>query len=565
MIHVRELTPDDADAVAAMELKFHDPSVTDSADEHRRRLVDAAAENVNLCLGAFERERLVGYLLCYGFEPTAFAEERGSAIYIEDVVADPRYQTVVARLIRRFARDVNLYFPGRPLEAHSVEDVLDIWRKHYPWFRRLGFIVRRCTGTGETIAGQARYALRWESIGRTHADQLDQILEQLPTRSLDLDGRPYVLKLVRRESDWDGLERLWDELLLATPEHTVFQSYAYQRLWWKHFGGDSDLLIVLLIRDGIVVGIAPLRTVVVKHYGRYRRMLTFIGSRWEVDRPQFLFPRDSAELIRVLVRYLTKRASRWEICDFYEQPTGSETEQTLAQAFRAAGCLVGRSRDSDCPYIAIAGTWREFMAGKTQKFRKNLKASARRLQESGELEYRTYTTLPDITEKLAVYREIEQRSWKDAGGVGVTLDAGGLAFYKEAADVFGAAGGFVIRVLSAGGRAVAGTFGLVFDGVYYSLQIAHDREFDRCSPGTYLESLEIEECFGSGHREYEFLGGFLSNKSRWTSTYRHTTELHVYRRTPYLTALYVLLFRIKPRVKDLIRPFMKSWARRPPP
>jgi hypothetical protein len=99
----------------------------------------------------------------------------------------------------------------------------------------------------------------------------------------------------------------------------------------------------------------------------------------------------------------------------------------------------------------------------------------------------------------------------------------------------------------------------VFDGVYYSLQIAHDREADRCSPGTYLEALEIQECFGLGYREYEFLGGFLNNKSRWTTTHRHTTHLRVFRRSPFFIALYLVSCRLKPWVKELIRPYMKSW------
>jgi CelD/BcsL family acetyltransferase involved in cellulose biosynthesis len=283
-----------------------------------------------------------------------------------------------------------------------------------------------------------------------------------------------------------------------------------------------------------------------------------------VDRPGFLFPKDSAKLIRVLVEFLTNHGPKWEICDFYEQLTGSEHLSVLIEAFRTAGCLIGTSRDSDCPHIEIDGTWREFLAAKSQKFRKNLKASARRLQESGELRYRTYDALPGAAECLEVYRDIELRSWKDDRGVGIGRDGDYAAFYREMANVFGRSGAFVIRLLHAGERTVAGTFGLLFDGVYYSLQIAHDREFDRCSPGTYLESLEIEECFASGYREYEFLGGFLNNKSRWTSSYRYTTQLHVFRRTTYLGLLYVWSFRIKPRIKELIRPFMKSWPKRAP-
>ena len=70
----------------------------------------------------------------------------------------------------------------------------------------------------------------------------------------------------------------------------------------------------------------------------------------------------------------------------------------------------------------------------------------------------------------------------------------------------------------------------------------------------------MEDCFRHRYRKYEFLGGFLNNKSRWTSTSRYTTQLHVYQPTTFFRALYVLLFRIKPLVKALVRPFMRSLA-----
>ena len=125
-------------------------------------------------------------------------------------------------------------------------------------------------------------------------------------------------------------------------------------------------------------------------------------------------------------------------------------------------------------------------------------------------------------------------------------------FYREMAQAFGPRRGFVIRILTVDEKPIAGTFGLEFDGIYYSLQIAHDREFSRSSPGTYLEGLEMEECFGRGYREYEFLGGFLNNKSRWTidvSVSRRNCTSSGRRRSS--RALHLLFFRVKPWVKEL--------------
>ena len=377
-------------------------------------------------------------------------------------------------------------------------------------------------------------------------------------------GGEYTVKVVRDIREWEALEPVWDRLLARIPERTVFQTYDYQRLWWRHFGGDNELFIAVVLRDGAIAGIAPLQIQPVKLYGRYFRLLGFIGSRWEVDRPRLLFPEEGGALSRALVRFLTAHPDRWDLCDLHEQPTGSDGLEALESAFQDAGYLVARSRDSDCAYLAIEGTWQQFLAGKSQTFRKNLKTAGRRLRSAGEVDYQVYRTLPEALEQLERYREVEARSWKSGQGVGVGRDDDHFEFYREMAQVFGRRGEFVIRMLRVDDKAVAGTFGLLHDGVFYSLQIAHDRDFSRSSPGTYLEGLEMEQCFADGCREYEFLGGFLNNKSRWTSTFRYTTQLHVYRRTPFFIALHALMFRIKPVVKELVRPYMRSWRQTEP-
>lgn len=566
MIHIRELTPEDAPAIGQIESMFHSRAVADGVEGHRRYLTEALVAGVNLSLGVFDDDRLVGYLLCYGFEPSAFADLEGEALYIEDVAILPKFRRTLPQLIVRLASQTREYFPGAAVEAHSAQSIFQSVRKHAALYDRVGFRLARHATTGEKVGDEARYLFRWEPAtnGHARAGDLGHLLQRPAEEGVELDGRRYEVMVVRDERDWQALEPRWDELLLATAEHTVFQSYAYQRLWWRHFGGDSELFIVLLLRDGTLQGIAPMQIQAVKYYGRYCRRLGFIGSRWEVDRPTFLFPQEPETLARVLVSFLTGLGDRWDICELHEQLTGSATLRTLRDAFRSAGCLVGQSRDSDCAYLAIRGTWQQFLASKSQTFRKNLKTAARRLRALGQVEYQTYEAAPEALEQLATYRDIEARSWKSGEGVGVSRNADYFDFYRELAERFAGTGGFALRILSVSGKPVAATFGLAYDGLFYSLQIAHDREFSRCSPGTYLEALEMEECFARGYREYEFLGGFLNNKSRWTSTFRYTTQLHVYRRTPFFVGLYLLLFRIKPWVKELIRPYMKSW-RRPDP
>jgi CelD/BcsL family acetyltransferase involved in cellulose biosynthesis len=126
-----------------------------------------------------------------------------------------------------------------------------------------------------------------------------------------------------------------------------------------------------------------------------------------------------------------------------------------------------------------------------------------------------------------------------------------LRFYRALIRAYGDSDQFVFRSLRLDGRMVAATFGLVHGRKYYSLHIANDVEYAKFSPGTYLESLELEECFGAGLEEYDFLGGFLKNKLRWATHMRDTVEVHLYQRQPRLIAGYLYYFFIKPPLKWL--------------
>jgi len=563
MIYVRELTPDDAAAVAAVEAELHvQKELRDGVDGHRQYLTEAAEQGVNLSFGLFDDARLVGYFLCYGFEPAIFPGGKGDVIYIEDIAIRPPYRRHLYRLFQRAATEAVRHFPTSIVEAHALEPLLKVWRKHAEFFAKLGWEQMSIAAIDEVVGGYQRYAIRMMPSAERISDveNLQQLLARLPAVPVVIEGTEFSVTTVKVEADWPSLQTVWDTLLLETPGHTVFQSYAYQRLWWRHFGGDNELQLVVICRGKKLVGIAPLQLQRYVYARQYFNELCFIGSRWEGDRPVFLFGRDDGTLLRVLVSYLTQAHVPWDLCQLYEQIDNERTLQQLTSEFRAAGCFVGHSRDSDCPHIQLQGGWQAFLAAKPQKFRKNLKAAGRKLEEQGKLVYTVYDTLPEVAEQLEVYKTIEARSWKSAEGVGVSRNEEYFAFYQEMVRELGRTQSFVIRMLTLDGKPIAGTFGLVHDGTYYSLQIAHDRDYDKCSPGTYLEAREIEQCFDAGLREYEFLGGFLNNKSRWTTTFRHTTQLHVYRRKPTLVLLYVAFFKVKPLLKRLLQPYLKRKA-----
>ena len=330
MIRVRALHPDDAPA------------------EHRRCLADAAAAGVRLSFGLFDGDRLVGHLVCSGFKPTIFPGEIGEALHLRDLAVLPRYRRMLPRLIRRLGVEARRRFPGSVIEAYAVESACRVWRDHPAFFARDGYALTRQADSGEMLNGEIRYLVRWQPIPDWEpvAPTVEALVASARGDAVEVDGVRYQTVVVKEEREWDALATIWDRLLLAVPDHPVFQIYEYQRLWWRQVGLDNELCIVLLIRDGEVRGIAPLQIETVKLYGRWCRRLTFIGARSEQERPRLLFPADDDRLSRALVAALVARGDRWDLSDFQGQMPRSGRSRALDTAFRSAGYLVSQAQAS---------------------------------------------------------------------------------------------------------------------------------------------------------------------------------------------------------------------------
>jgi hypothetical protein len=312
-----------------------------------------------------------------------------------------------------------------------------------------------------------------------------------------------------------------------------------------------QLFVVCIYDKGALIGIAPFMISRCKVYWKNFREVNFIGTRWEVDRPGFLFTGSSEECGEVAAKVLIAYRRRWDLMKFHEQDTDNPALAAFLDELGRQGILLGTTIDSVCPHLKLQGTWADFLAGKSQKFRKNLKAARRKLERAGRLEYGRFSgDSGRLHGLLKEYETLELSSRKAKAGVRVVSNPEYFHFYRDIVEKFSDRGQFIFRSLRLDGRLIAATFGLEFQRVYYSLQISHDDAFSQFSPGSLLESIELEECFAADLNEYDFLGGFLNNKRRWTTTARKTKQVYGYRPLFNFRLIYLVYFQVKPTLKN---------------
>jgi len=555
-------------AVVALEREVYPPEAQEAESLIAARLRFEDDHYSSLNLGLFEDDRLVGYILAHLDDGKEFLEHAiGDNIYIADIAVRPGYRSHLIRLLKAFSREVRLEYPGLPVVAHSIHGTSDLWERHAAIIQRLGGrMATRIEGV-TTRSGLTASLVVWRHLAGDEAQPRRAADALQPTETYTTSsGRRLGVRVFDDEDGLLSLGEAWRRIEQAMPAITVFQTHPYQCAWVRNFALTRRLMVVAVYEGGEIVGIAPFQVSIVEMHRRELRQLSFLGAPWEVDRPGFLFPQLAADCAEAVACALLARRGQWDLAWFHEQlPGDTALEAFCAALVREGGLLHGRTPSSRCPYLRIEGTWQSLLATKSQKFRKNLKAARRKLEAAGKLAYEsTRSDVERLQGLLLEYEALERRSWKSKAGIGAAQSIEHLRFYLHLASEFGATGDFAFRCLRVDGRMVAATFGLTHRRRYYSLHIANDGEFAKHSAGTYLEALELEECFGAGLDEYDFLGGFLKNKLRWATEFRDTVAVHLYQRTPFQVALFIAYFKLKAPLKRLLARLGIAWEGRAP-
>ncbi len=355
--------------------------------------------------------------------------------------------------------------------------------------------------------------------------------------------------------DWHAVRSWWDGLLEASPDPTPWQCWDYLSLWWRHLSEDKELRLFVVERDSRPVLVLPLQ--ISRRFemlGVPVRMIEPVAMIMDVNRPRFGLGAFDREAYRCALHALWQRRSEWDLIRLDEKPAG-DAETGLLREFAAEHGLWYRDIFSHlCPWLDLRQDFESYLRSRGRKLRKNLGVARRRLEAMGPVRLATFRTPAEVREAFAVVLELHRGSWKRRERVEHGQSEAYRSFYAAWLECMASRGCARVLVLYCGGRPAAATIAFTRDDTYYSAQIVHDERFASASPGTLLESMELESLMREGrHATYDFLGAFLNNKMRWTDTARATSLVFVLQpklRTAVIDAYY---FRAKPWVKRLLR------------
>jgi CelD/BcsL family acetyltransferase involved in cellulose biosynthesis len=319
------------------------------------------------------------------------------------------------------------------------------------------------------------------------------------------------LELHQDPSDLIKLEVEWNNLLERGVTNTVFQTWEWNQLWWKHFGHLGRLLL-LTVRDseGGILGIAPLFQ---NSDGGSQKSVQFLGGTDLSDYLDFIVIRGKESVFySAVAEFFRTHHGFWDVIDLHCVPATSPTIEWLDGFWQEREFQKTLSVEDVCPRTQLPSSWKAFLSGMRQKDRHEIRRKINKIGREAENYGYCATTLvsfpDDISSFLALHR-------KSAATKTAFMNTRREEFFRDVARRFLQKGWLELSFLEADRSRVASLFNFKYGDTIYVYNSGYDPEFRHWSPGWVLISHSIEDAIKRGVKTYDFLRGNESYKYRF--------------------------------------------------
>jgi len=363
----------------------------------------------------------------------------------------------------------------------------------------------------------------------------------------------YSIETITTEEGLSNLEEDWNRLSESAEFPNVFTTFDWFRTWnqrrsLEEHRGLRRPNVLVLKKDGVVVGISPFIYRAASRFGLAVRKLEFVGR--EADYNDFVLGDAPAGQIEALVRFLAQTQGQWDLIDLRDLRETGNTKALIEKALSNAGLLHRFLPEEErCPYLLIDAPWSELVSRFSPSSRHALRNQQSRLNRMSAEGLRVRIIENPLDEPGLLEKLVALESQKHVHG---ELSQPFIGKYPEVFqslfDTLGPRGWFYLALMEMGVRPIAYRLGFRCGKKLWGFLTAYDHTFSSLSPGTMLVPALIDYGFAHGYNEYDFLRGEETYKMRWTTDYHQTHRLMIWNRRWTSLARAFLYLDLKPKV-----------------
>lgn len=345
---------------------------------------------------------------------------------------------------------------------------------------------------------------------------------------------PLALRVVCDEPGFDALEAAWLLLQEASPDSSIFLSWNWQRLWWKHYGGKRRLRIVVVSEGERVVGLLPLYLEHQRKLGgmlvaHKLRQIGVGGDTAPDDLGALLLPGYESVAVTRMIHFVARECRDWNVLDWSDLPAGSALGGALAQGLTQAGLRTSCTCSDPISYGELPSTWDAYRGSLSRNRRETMSRKRRKFEAQPGAGLRVIDAphaLDAAFEQLARLHQLRWSGRTERPGFSTTQYRD---FHLELMHALLRQGQLHLLALEMEGRTIAMLYGMQYKKRFCFFQSGFDPAYAALSPGDVLMGLAVEFAIRQGCTVFDMLKGDHDYKRHFVQQERRNLEVRAFR------------------------------------
>lgn len=321
------------------------------------------------------------------------------------------------------------------------------------------------------------------------------------------------------------LESRWQTLATLDEESTIFNGWAWNWLWWQHYGQLGKLHILTVCKAGELVAIAPFYRVQTRLLKSVSvQTIRFLGSGGDT----------SPDDLNILAMPAERNDALIELCDHLLRPSFPQRLQlndipetsTLWRCLeRELGKHKGYLRNPVYHirrHARLPTTWDVYREQISRNTHKQIKRRRNRLQRMGQAVFKRCCKDSEVEQARLALIKLHHARWDYKGGSGAFRSAAYRDFHRDLMYSLHRRNELWLMTLSLDDEIIGVEYGFCVNKTLAFFQTGFDPAYEQLSPGHLLMTYAIEEAIATGVQNIDLLKGDYSYKTSYANDI-HTT------------------------------------------
>lgn len=373
------------------------------------------------------------------------------------------------------------------------------------------------------------------------------------------------IRLLTKTDKFKAIGREWNILLAQSGISSPFLSWEWLYTWWDVYAGHdrkNQLAIVAAYEQDKLIALLPGYIRKETHYGIPMQVYAFLGSVNEssdylqVIQPDPANPDIPLQLFRFLLDHEHLSIDLFDISNVLENIPFLQVFEKINDAGNFSQQI---KHHRICPYIALEGTYADYVQGLSKNLRYNLRRRTRQLFEKNNASFGYITEKSQVDQGIDELFELHEKRFETKEAESIFQADFRKTFHKKIAKHFLELGYLRLFRLRLEGKTLAVQYCFEYADTLYYFQAGMDPAWDKQSVGLVLMGKVIEYAYEKNLKIYDLMRGGEAYKFRWTDSSRNM--MRVYIGITVRSKLYLYLERLIENTKNILKQFMseKTW------